>query len=624
MKRTIKYIALAGLVAMGACNKALDKTDLTKLDPEMVFADSNLVQLNMDNIYDNNLPTWGGQNTSSVLSGVQPQMSEESWNTSTNIFFEGTVSYGTNEPKDYGTSLNTNNTQPNTNWGKIRQLNVFIESMKASPLPASTRNKFIGQALFFRAFRYWDIVRIHGGVPIVLLPLNGVGQAARDSALLPRNSTSDCFAQMAKDLDSAIAYLPGKWTASGTWGRITSGAAAALKGRIMLYFASPMYNPNNLTSRWQAAYDANLQAKQILDANGFGLNTSYQKMWFTEANNPEAVMVTGYNTSTGDQTKKNNSWDNSTRPKYLGTTGGSNQPSWELVKAYPMKDGKMPGDPTSAYTYSDQLFYKNRDPRFDATIGYNGCVWPINGSTTYKLWTYYETSSKSTESTASSTGFYCRKAISEGTFTNSDPQYCGTDWMEIRYAEVLLNLAESAVGIGKLGIADEGYAGLIAVRKRAGITAGSDGLYGLKSGMTQSELFTAVLNERKIEFAFEGKRFWDLYRWKLVESTLNGWKRNRIRIVLKTGTGIPTAADLANPTSPYYRDVQNLDSMYVKYFTVTVNNNPLVTNSTTSLDPKVIAWSPTYYFFPIPMQAITNNPNLVQNNNWGGTFDPTK
>jgi hypothetical protein len=620
MKNIKVYTVLAGFMVLASCSKVLDKTDLSKLEPDLVFSDSTLVQLNMDNIYESNLPSWGGQNTSSVLSGVQPQLSEES-QSSGNKFMEGTMSYGTDEPKDYGTSLNTNNTQPSTNWGKIRQVNTFIASMEASPLPEYTKRKFIAQAKFFRAFRYWDLVRIYGGVPLVLTPLNGVGSESRDSALLPRASASACFQQMVADLDYAISALPGKWANQATdWGKITSGAAAAFKGRVLLYWASPMFNPNDLTARWQAAYDANLQAKAILDANGYGLNSNYKTMWFTERGNPEAVMVTGYNTATGDQQKKNNGWDKSCRPAYLNGSG-SNTPTWELVRSYPMKDGKMPGDATGAFTYYDTLFYKNRDPRFDATIAYNGCTWPLDGNANYKLWTYYETSSKSTEANASNTGFYCRKAVSEGTFTFGDPQYSGTDWMEIRYAEVLLNLAESAVGIGKTGAGDEGYAGLVAVRKRAGITAGANNLYGLTAGMTRSQLFDAILFERKIEFAFEGKRFWDLYRWKRM-SDLQGWYRNRLRIVLKTGTGIPTAAALKDPTSPSYRDIQNLDVMMANYFTTIRNNNHDGSNSTTKLDSNPINFQPTYYFFPIPLAAITNNPNLKQNTNWGGTFDP--
>ena len=622
MKSTkiILYISVAGLVALCACNKVLDKSDLAKLTPDYVFNDSNLIQLNMDNIYYNNQPLFGGLNTAnSVLSGTHTELSEEGY-ASNNIYMNGTMSYGTNEPGDYGTQLNSSNQTPTVSWGKIRQLNTFITSLRASPQPDYTKRKFEAQARFWRAYRYWDLVRIYGGVPLVLDPLPGVGEAARDSAQLPRNKTSEIFAQMASDLDYAIANLPGKYTNSNDWGKITSGAAAAFKGRVLLLWASPMFNPNDLTARWQAAYDANVAAKTILDANGFGLNSSYKNLWFTEANNPEAVMVTVYNNNTTDQGKRNNGWDKSCRPaSALGS--GSNLPSWEMVMSYPMKDGKMPGT-SATYPYYDTLFYKNRDPRFDATIAYNGCVWPLDGNATRKQWTYYETSTTSTEgSSPSGTGLYCRKAVSESSFPQNDPTYSGTDWIEIRYAEVLLNLAESATGIGKTGQSDESYAGLIAVRKRAGITANADNLYGLTAGMTRAQLFNAVLFERKIEFAFEGKRFWDLYRWQRM-SDLNGWTRNKIKITLKTGAGIPTAAQLKDPTNANYRDVQNLDNMMTNWFTMTRNNNHDASNSTTKLDQFPINFLTQYYFFPIPKAAITNDPNLLQNNNWGGAFDP--
>ena len=308
--KKINIVGIALLLMCGSCQNVIDKTDLYKLSPDLLFSDSTLVQLNMDNIYDNNLPLWGGQNTNSVLSGVQSQLSEEGQSTG-NKFMEGTMSYGSDEPQDYGNNLNTSNSQPKNNWGKIRQLNTFIQSVENSSLPDYTKTKFIAQAKFFRAFRYWDLVRIYGGVPLVLEPLNGVGEAAREAALLPRNKTSECFAQIVEDLDFAIANLPGKWPSNSDWGKITSGAAAAFKGRVLLYYASPLFNPNDDQARWQAAYDANLAARQILDANGYGLNSSYKNMWFQEVNNPEAVMVTSYNTASGDQEKKNNGWDKS-------------------------------------------------------------------------------------------------------------------------------------------------------------------------------------------------------------------------------------------------------------------------------------------------------------------------
>jgi SusD family. len=598
------------LIIAAGCNKVLDKKDLGKIPPDLIFNDSDIARLNLDFLYNANMPSWGGGTGIGSLTGIHGELSEESYGESK--YFEGTIT--TRDVQEFGTKLDQNN-----NYGKIRNINMFIKAIRESEFQQGTKDRFIGQALFFRAFRYFDLVRIYGGVPLVLEPLNAIGDEAKDEARLPRNSTADCFKQIVADLDSAIKYLPGRWS-SAEWGHITSGAAAAFKGRVLLTYASPQFNPNDLPERWQAAYDANLQAKTILDASNFGLHDSYGDLWFKEVDNPEAVLVTGYNDLTGDQERKNNGYDNGTRPSYLGTGGGSNQPSWEMVKAYPMKDGKMPG--ASDYSYSDQFFYKDRDPRFNQTIAYNGTTWFINGNQNYRLWTYLE-GNKSTEPKATVTGFYTRKAIMTGVPRNNDPKNAGTDWIEIRYAEVLLNLAEAAIGINKLGTGDEGYQGLIAVRKRAGIEAGADNMYGLASGLSRDQLFKAVLHERQIEFAFEGKRFWDLRRWKLFEETLNGTRRNKIIIRMKAGAGIPSYDDFKNPNNPNFRDVVDLDYAYTNYFEVIVENDPTADNNNTRLDTKyAINWQPTYYYFPIPQQAIDNNPNLEQNNNWGGSFDP--
>lgn len=632
MKSINLYITFFVLVVAAGCNKVLDKKDLAKIPPELVFNDSSIARLMLDNIYEVNLPGWGGTSNVGNLTGVHGELSDESYGESK--YFEGTVS--TSDVTDFGTGLDKKN-----NWGRIRTINMFIEAIRASNFDQGTKDSYIAQALFFRAWRYFDLVRIYGGVPLVLSSLEGVGEEAKDAALLPRDKTEDCIKQIVADLDTAIAVLPGKWiNASADYGRITKGAAAAFKGRVLLTYASPQFNPNDDISRWQAAYDANLQAKQILDNNAFGLAASYDNMWFEDiSKNVEGVMITAYNDKTGDQVSKNNTWDNSTRPSYLGTGGGSNQPSWEMVKAYPMKDGKKINE-SGSYSYTDQFFYKNRDPRFDKTIAFNGCTWPINGISTYRLWTYFykdkkDSKVKTTEPKATNTGFYCRKAIMTGNPINGDPKYAGTDWMEIRYAEVLMNLGEAAVGIGKVGQGEEGYQALIAVRKRAGIEAGS-GLYGLESGMNRNQLFDAILYERQIEFAFEGKRFWDLRRWKKLETVLNGKRRNKIYIRLKDGASYPVESSdatqnvFSNPASAQYRDKQDLDFLYTNYFELGINNNQTASEAKLTvdkinvvLDTKYsINWRPEYYFFPIPLNAITNNPSLVQNNTWGGSFDP--
>nr|WP_255456753.1 RagB/SusD family nutrient uptake outer membrane protein [Pedobacter sp. HDW13] len=174
---------------------------------------------------------------------------------------------------------------------------------------------------------------------------------------------------------------------------------------------------------------------------------------------------------------------------------------------------------------------------------------------------------------------------------------------------MLLNLAESAAELNKLGAADEPYANLIAIRKRAGIEAGADGLYGLSAGMSRIDLVAAIMKERQIEFAFEGKRFFDLRRRKLLESTLNGMKRNALVIQLnRSGT---LATDYIASTREASA-ITSLDALYASSFTLNLK----------ALDTQNINFQAGNYFYGIPTAAINNNLNLQQNNTWGGPFDP--
>lgn len=589
MYKRIHVSIFTGLLLLtAACSKVLDKRDLGSLQGDLTFSDSVLARTYLDYLYEQNIPSWGG------TWGSSSNLSDESYGDSK--YFEGTLQ--TNDVGDFGTKLDANN-----NYGKLRAINLFLQEIDKGTLTPTWKATLKAQAHFLRAWRYFELVKLYGGVPIVLQQQNVVGEEAKDEAYLPRNRTSECIAQILKDLDVAINTLPARWPGSADWGRITSAAAAALKGRVLLYWASPEFNPSDLADRWQAAYDACKAAKTLLSSNSYALNSSFEQMWFSEVNNPEAVFVTCFNNASGDQVRKNNGYDNSTRPSINGTSGGSNQPSKELVDAFPMKDGKKPGE-TGKYTYDPVLFYKNRDPRFNATIAFNGATWPLNGISNYKIWTYFE-GSKSTESgKASNTGFYCRKAIDPKPAVG-EVQYVGTDWMEIRYAEVLLNLAEAANGVNKPA---EAYDELKAIRQRAGIEPGDDGMYGLAAGMSRADLFNAILDERLYEFAFEGKRFWDLRRWKLIETKLNGKRRTGVIIRLKTD--VISAADFKAQ-----RDTVTLDRAYREYFTI----------ESKIMDTKyAIGWKPEYYYFPIPKSAMDNNPLLIQNIGWGGNFDPVQ
>ena len=463
----------------------------------------------------------------------------------------------------------------------------------------------------------------------------------------------------------AISLLPGKWP-TADWGRITSGAAAALKGRVLLTWASPLFNRADDRARWQKAYDANIAAKTLLEANGFTLFSNggfanaqaWENMWFQQTENPEGVLVYCFNNVTSDQTQRNNGWEQATRSKQV-LGGGSISPTKQIVDAFPMKDGKMPGDPTSMYTYDQKKFYKNRDPRFYKTFAYNGAVWPYSGGATFRQWTYSwftnssaATPNKSTETLgANSSGIYLRKATNPSANNSAGNfGYSGTDYMEIRFAEVILNLAESAIGSDKLS---EGLDNIKLIRQRAGIE-NKDGAYGLSSvSGNRDMLFAAVLQERKVEFAYENKRFWDLRRWLLFNDDfgtcsrlgvepIQGTRRTGYWIYVKNidgttyrGNDDPLLRKTNGPAPVIEREPatfpsgisnqdQYVDYLYDNHFEVIERDN---------LDPTSPAnwsfkWYNEYYFFGLHQNILSGSPYLEQTKDWPdlngalGAFDP--
>ena len=142
-------------------------------------------------------------------------------------------------------------------------------------------------------------------------------------------------------------------------GHLHVGTALALKGRILLFYASPQFNRSADQSRWQDAYQANLEAKEYLEAHGFGLHDDFAGLWFDEMNR-EAIFVRRYSYPVSTH-----NWAAGTRPldESQGSTG-DNWPTLEMVQAFPMADGRpIEGHPDYDPTY----FWQNRDPRLQAT-----------------------------------------------------------------------------------------------------------------------------------------------------------------------------------------------------------------------------------------------------------------
>lgn len=680
MKRNIKLVSLflsVMIVAISCKDDFLEeKGDFGGVNEE-VFKDPLTARAYVDYVYGLFLPA----NNATTLISTNNASENGQYNT---VFTQTTeelagetdynkpwaqISYINNHANKYfgqrmGTSINNNS------WTRIKQINIFLSEIDKHGLPEQTRNELKGQMYFWRAWQYFELVRLYGGVPLVLEPQNPILSGSND-AEVPRSKTSECIEQICADLDLATTLLPGKW-GNDDWGRITSGAAAALKGRVLLTWASPLFNPSDDVARWERAYQANVAAKSLLESNGFGLfktggtanGTAWENMFVAEVNNPEAVIVYNFNTVNSDQVMKFNGWEQAVRPKEI-SGGGSVSPTKQMLDAFPMKDGKMPGntaDP-SKYEYNLNKFYKNRDPRFYKTFAYNGSVWPYKENPNFKVWTYTwkkkasDTNPTATTETrgANSSGVYLRKA-SNPAASNSlgDFKISGTNFMEMRFAEVVLNLAESAIGSGKLA---EGLEGIKSIRERAGVE-NLDGNFGLSPAAgNRDKLFAAVLNERKVELAYEGKRFFDLRRWKLFEegsataarlgfSPLNGTRRTGLYIAVKTANGadylhasqdplikagsgtapvIDRDATAANYPAGVTTYEQYLDYLYDNHFKITVKDDLDKTNPTNWS----FKWYPEYYFFGLNQTVLSGSPYLEQTTGWNslngmGTFDPLK
>jgi hypothetical protein len=668
------FLALLLLAIITGCSDQflIDKKDYAGFNEE-IYNDVETAQAKVDYLYYLCLPA-----ASTGSSDTYSKTTEE---------FPGSTTYNQLTEK---TSSDIDDefykSQTGGPYAFIRECNIFLDNIDKGTLTEEQKKTLKGEVHFWRAWNYFNLVRTYGGVPIVLTAQNailGEGDPTQTDLAIQRSSTADCMKLITDELDIAISMLPGRWPDSD-WGRITSGAAAAFKGRVLLTYASPLFNRSMETSRWQAAYNANKAAKELLDANGFGLvnaSTSRAKEWekmFVTPKTTEAVMTVLNNTVSTDSYKKNNGWENSARPKNL-LGGGGYGATAEMLDLFPMADGKRPGQ--STFTYDPLKFYKDRDPRFYRTFAFNGGVWPYGGNTTYTVWSYQWFKDQAAVTAATTkegsgfaeyeghvnTGIYLRKRTDPAAgFTDVDKfARSASPYIEIRFAEVLLNLAESAVGIGKIGQAEEGYQGIIALRTRVGIPAGSDGNYGVPAGLDKFGLFREILYERQIEFAYEGKRFQDMRRWMLwnddpsIQNTtcaqlgvepLNGKRRHGIILAIKPTVYKASSAglvnDIFNPASTKFDATKvtrygialnpdDTDANFAKQ--ITALDNFYDTNLTrvttdfidgTSTPVFSTTFRSKYYFIGIKQSVLKQSPYLFQTKGWDdyygadGTFDP--
>lgn len=593
-----KSIILLNLFLFLLVGCSLDYKNTGVINPDNVWKDKAMINSFLTDIYGSMLPGWpiNANGTDEGMNGP----------TSMSEYTRGQIT--------------VDNCGQGLGYANIDKINFFLERLdQATVLSDKEKQEMSAQALFWRAWDYFGKVTAVGGVPLIL--------SFQDVTNLPslfvsRNSTSECMNQIIKDLDEAIVALPDKWD-NKEYGRIDKGCAMAFKGRVLLWYASPLFNPSNALSRWEAAYAANKAAIEFLTDNGKGLYTGkFEDIWYEERNR-EVVMVNQYYYPDHALDQKN------IRPEPLTKDmADQNQAIMSLLMAYPKRDGSLLKLDKNRLeideAYNEQFmtdFYIGRDPRFYATVFCPGTAYPAKDmlDADKKYWNVWKkVTDEESESGykyitlifdelqrgigGGSSGYFQFKGLDQH-LTVTTVYQAEVDWIEIRFAEVLMNYGECANELNK---SDEALQVLYDIRKRAGIDA-SSGRYGI-TATGQGEIRQAYVDERFIEFAYEGKRFGDLRRWKRFD-ILNSIKyRSGLNAVIKDEKNIATFDWTKDMYDPEIRKmfrfeyVECLDGDKQYMFNLDLN----------------------HWFYPIKKEDLDRNPELKQNNEWGGSFDPLK
>lgn len=581
MKLYIKYLTI-GLMAttmLASCADILDKKPLTEISDNDLWSDPALLKAFVNSRYNQ----VGVNGAESMQSSIVDE-TELTW-------LRGceTHNFARLSPTDLGRMNGAwwgwDNRSWCTKWTNISNCNIFFERVDNVAFTDETeKTKLVGQVRFIRAFEYWDLIARWGAMPIITksFSINDreeiVGQK--------RNTYKECIDFLVSELDQAAKELPANWSGDD-YGRATSVAALALKSRILLYAASPLMNEDvkipevGYTTpepdRWQKAAKAATEALDAAQNAGYELynlngdpSKNYQLIFMdnTAANKETLFARMGTSSADGESISSCDQYNN---PNGYGGWGG-NCPLQELVDAYEVvKDGVA-----SKFDWNNPEEkanpYANRDPRFYATILYDGAKWM-----TRNVETYFDVDGngnitgggKDTKFgndswNASPTGYNMKKFMDEGYALNSW-NFCARNWIHLRMAELYLNKAEALYYTGDEEGAREA---LKPVRQRAGMPAVT---------ATGTDLLEAIKNERRIEFAFEEHRYFDVRRWKEAPKYFGS-----------------TVHAITIKKYPDGKKTYEVDKL----------------RSDVGGDRK---WDDKMYWLPIPKSEMDKNPNLVQN-----------
>ena len=353
------------------------------------------------------------------------------------------------------------------------------------------------EARFLRAYFHFELLKRYGPIPIVTSTLSINGNYENT----PRPTMKEVVDFIAKECDIAADTLElTPWrNVNDAFGRATKGAALALKSRLLLYAASPLYvdfgdtneaNKPTDVALWKSAADA---AKAVIDLNQYELASSYADLFKNDFQNKEYIFVRRY--------AANSDFEKSNFPVSFGGKGGTN-PSQNLVDDYEMLDGTPFdwNDPAKAAQP-----FENRDARLGATILMN--MAPFKGK---KVAAYPEGADATPNPNATKTGYYLRKFLNEDVNIQTGGSSGGHVVPLFRLAEIYLNYVEALNECDPTNPDIALY--LNKVRNRASLPN--------VSALSQEQMRAVIQHERRVELAFEEHRSWDVRRWKIASSTL--------------------------------------------------------------------------------------------------------
>lgn len=501
---------------------------------------------------------------------------------------EAEYAYTSNDIVDFydgsWSPINAKSSMWSTCYEGIANCNHYLEKFTGLTFPELELNDdYIAQMVrynnypyevrFLRAYFYFNLVRQYGDVPFTDHMLD-----AEESNALSRRPAQEIFDYIISECDEIKDLIIEDYSKVDRpiqpveGGRANKLTVLALKARAALFAASPLFNPTNDSELWHRAASANMEVVNACEAAGMMLIPNYETLWAVK-NYSDGIqeIIFGRRANRATSTTESNNY-----PAGLTGSKGGNCPTQTLVDAYEMKDTGLRWDEEGS-GYEPNNPYEGRDPRFELTIAHNGSIWPKWNET--PLQTYQGGLNGQPITGGTPTGYYLKK-LCHGDIDLRDNSTNKSDnhtWVTFRLGEFYLNYAEALFKY--LGGADETSSEFVdnagkqvTAREMASKTRVRVGMPVFPVDMTKDEFWKKYQNERMVELAFEGHRFWDVRRWKEADKFFTS-----INVMKITNNGDSYA---------YNRE------------------------------PVARMWDDKMYLFPIPRTEIMKNPNLTQNPGW--------